>query len=223
MRILVNFASRSRPIKMFNCLENLRQYSAVKNYMVLLKLDVDDYSCNNDTVKEQLKYFPEVQTEWGYSESKVAAINRNIGSALEMWDILINFSDDQLFLAKGFDEIIINDMKEWFPDLDGFLHYPDSHAGKKVPVMSIIGRKYFERTNEVYYNKYQTWYADDDAMMVAKKLRKYKFIDTKIYDHFHFRNKKAEMDDLYRRNEAIELRSKDRLIFMERSKTILGS
>lgn len=222
MRLLINFASRSRPIKMFNCLDNLREYSTLKDFSVLLKLDLDDPECNNIPVRKKLQFYPEVQTDWNYSTSKIHAINRGIGAALESWDILVNISDDILFIAKGFDEIITNDMKEFFPDGDGFLHYPDSHAGKRVPVMSIMGKKYFERTNEVYYNKYLTWYADNDAMQVAKKLGKYKFIDKKIYDHYHPRNKKAEMDDQYRRTEDVSLRNKDRILFMERSKSNFG-
>lgn len=222
MRFLINFASRSRPIKMFNCLDNLREYSSLKNYRVLLKLDVDDPESNIDAVRKKLKFYPEVQTEWGISSSKIDAINRGIGAALELWQILINFSDDQLFLVNGFDEIIANDMNEHFPDLDGFLHYPDSFAGKKVPVMSIIGIKYFERTNEVYYSGYKSWYSDNDAMEVSKRLGKYKFVDKKIFDHFHPRAKKAKMDEQYIKSESPELKSKDRALFIERSKSNFG-
>jgi hypothetical protein len=212
--ILINFASRSRPVKMFYCLENLRSFSTLYEYKVLLKLDLDDASCNNEATREGLKYFPECQIEWGYSESKVSAINRNIGSSLEMWDILINLSDDQLFTVKGFDEIIKHDMDLYFKDRDGFLHYPDTKTGNKIPTMSIMGRKYFDRDGYVYHPSFLSVFADNFAMDVAKKRGKYMFLDKSIYIHKHPAYGLAEWDAQYKKTESKEFYQKDRETYL---------
>jgi hypothetical protein len=215
LKLLINFASRSRPIKMFNCLDNVRELSTLKNYSILLKLDEDDPDTNTAAVRKKLQFYPEVQTEWGYSKSKIDSINRGIGAALEPWTILLNFSDDQLFTVKGFDEIIVNDIRERFPDGDGFLHYPDSSPmGVRIPTMSIMGRKYFERDGFVYHPGFESVYADNYAMAVAQKREKYKFIDKPIYCHNHYLWNKTEIDQQYARQNSKEMYSKDHATFV---------
>jgi hypothetical protein len=214
MRILVNFASRSRPIKFFNCLDNLRELSILKNYAVLAKLDEDDTETNTPAVRKKLQFYPECQVEWGLSSSKIHSVNRGIGTALESWGILVNLSDDQLFTIKGFDEIIANDMKEYFPDGDGFLHYPDSSPmGIRVPTMSIMGRKYYERDGYVYHNGFDSLYADNYAKAVAQKRGKYKFVNNLIYCHNHYIWNKAEIDQQYARQNSKEMYIKDGTTF----------
>lgn len=213
-KLLINFASRSRPIKMFNCLDNLREYSTLKNHSVLLKVDADDPETNTDAVRKKLQFYPECQVEWGLSGSKISAINRGIGAALESWHIIINLSDDQLFTVKGFDEIILHDMNESFTDGDGFLHYPDrSPMGHSVPTMSIMGRKYFERDGHIYHPEFESVYADNYAMAVAKKRGKYKFINNVIYNHLHYRWGLAEKDEQYERQDCKEMYAKDKIVF----------
>lgn len=212
-KLLINLASRSRPIKFFNCLDNLRELSTLKNYTVLAKLDDDDPSTNIPGVRKKLQFYPEVQSEWGLSSSKINAINRSIGSVLESWNILINLSDDQLFTVKGFDEIIVNDMNESFTDGDGFLHYPDSSPmGQAVPTMSIMGRKYFERDGHVYHPEFFSVYADNYAMQVAIKRGRYRFINKIIYNHNHYRWGLTEMDEQYARQDNLGVYAKDKVV-----------
>lgn len=215
MRLLINFASRSRPLKFFNCLDNLRQFSTLKNYFVLAKCDSDDFDMNTHAVIKKLDFYPEVEMAWGYSSSKVAAINRDIDLKRHHFDILINFSDDQLFLVKGFDQIIVDDMKNHFPDTDGFLHYPDSHTGSKIPTMSIMGRAYYERDMCVYEPNFENVYADNYAMDVAKKRGKYVFVNQSIYDHFHPVYKMTDWDEQYLKTDSKESFAKDRATYLK--------
>lgn len=213
MKLLINFASRTRPTKFFKCLDNLRAMSTMKNYLVLAKLDYDDITMNNPEVKEKIKYYPEVQIEWGISKNKVHAINRGIGVARDIWNILINLSDDQLFITKGFDRIITDDFEKYFVDKDGFIHYPDNYAGEKIPVMSIMGRRYYERDFYVYHPDFISVYADNYAMEIAKRRGKYKFIHTRLFDHLHYRVGLSEKDEQYAKTDSREMYTKDSATF----------
>lgn len=214
---LINFATRSRPEKFFNCLDNLRHTSSKKNYFVLAKCDMDDDSMNNDSVRDRLKYYPEVQVEWGISENKVHAINRDIEKSLNTWKILMNHSDDMWMAKDGWDEIIESDMNKFFPDLGGVLHYNDgNHYGNKLMTYSIMGKKYFDRFGYVYYPGYANVYCDNEAMEVAKKLNKYVYIPDAILNHNHPMWGKAEWDDQYKKTEEPIGYKKDREIYTSR-------
>lgn len=204
MKILYNFASRSRPSAFFETLESIAALSESDDYFVALKLDNDDPKI--DDYRKQLPYYPKVTVYPGLSNSKIHAINRDIPK--EGWDILVNISDDQRFLIKGFDNIIREHMEP-----DCFLHFPDSFKGEKLCTMSIMDRAYFDRTGTVYHPAYESLWADDEAMEVAKILGRYKFVNISIFDHLHYSNGKATKDALYRRNDTYKV---DRIIFNQR-------
>lgn len=200
-KILYSLASRSRPEKLINCIENIINLSRHDNYIILLTLDVDDVTVATKEFNEKLKSYGEkVKPVYQFSKSKIDAINKNTWIITD-FDILINFSDDQKFLIEGFDLEIIKDMEEFFPDTDGFLHYPDSHAKHLLPTMSIIGKKYYARFNYIYHPDYVNVYCDNEAMDVAKILGKHQFVDKNIYDHFHPAWGTADTDEQYLKSE----------------------
>jgi uncharacterized protein YbcC (UPF0753/DUF2309 family) len=103
MKISYSFASRSRPEKFFQALDNIREMSASENYEVIAKLDIDDSSMHNNEVKKRLTKYPEVTVKWGLSENKIHAVNRNNDFTGE---IICCHSDDMIFTKKGFDDIL---------------------------------------------------------------------------------------------------------------------
>jgi hypothetical protein len=200
MRLLYNFATRSRPEKFFKVLDNIKTLARHEDWRVIVTADADDSSMANEEVKNRAAGYENVIIYYGFSKNKIDAINRSLPFAGD-FDILINISDDQLFLVEGFDLEIIKDMQEFFPDTDGFLHYPDSFAKDKLATLSIIGKKYFDRTHYIYNPEYKFVYCDNEAYDVAIMLGKHKFIDKKIYDHYHPVWRLAEWDELYRKSE----------------------
>jgi hypothetical protein len=215
MKILYNFATRSRPEKFFVVLENITNLSRTEDYSIVVTADIDDKTMFNKEVIKKSKKYPKVKVLYGTSTGKINAINKNV-HIFDAFDILVNISDDQLFLMEGFDVEIINDMKEFFPDLDGFLHYPDSHAKHLLPTMSIMGRKYFSRFDYIYHPDYVNVYCDNEAMDVAKILGRHKFIDKNIYDHFHPVWGMAQWDEQYRVSENAVSYTKDRETYERR-------
>ena len=83
-RILFKYASRSRAIKFFSGLDNILQnLSDLENFCILASLDVDDITMNNPTTINKLtdyvrKYPEKIIVKFGYSQSKIDAINRDV-------------------------------------------------------------------------------------------------------------------------------------------------
>ena len=202
MKILFKVTSRSRPQKLIETLDNIINNCFSDNYEIIVSLDEDDNTCNSLEFKDLLfNRYPNIKVYYGISKSKVDAINRDMDKTSE-WDILVNVSDDQRFLINGFDEIIRNDFKQNFPDLDGFIHYPDENAREILATMSIMGKPYYNRFGYIYHPEYVSLWCDNEAMQVAKILNKYIFINTLLFDHLHPTYKKAENDDQYRYTES---------------------
>lgn len=212
MTICYNYASRQRSDKFFAGLDNICQLSSSRAYFIVAKLDEDDHTMNNQEVRKRLESYPECIVKWGHSKSKIDAINRSLDN-LPQFDILINFSDDMRFTVLGFDNVIREDMQQYFPDTDGFLHFPDDYARERVATMAIMGRKYYERFNYIYHPAYYSLFCDDEQCDVAKALRKYVFINNPIIEHNHYVNAKAGKDALYCRNDTYH---SDKMIYEER-------
>jgi hypothetical protein len=208
MRILYNFASRSRPNKFFACLDNIHSLARHDNFVIIATLDVDDPTMNTPEVRYRISEYKKVVPYWGFSKSKIDAINKNVCFALE-WDILINTSDDFVFLKEGFDKTIIDDFWEGFRSTDGFLHYPDGAVNEKLATMSIIGRPYYDRFGYIYHPDYVSVYCDKEAQEVAKRLCRYKYINNQLFEHRHPVWRKTEWDDQYRKTEDPVIYAKD--------------
>lgn len=217
-KFLINFASRSRPTKLIACIENIQEHIETDDYLILLSLDADDPTCATKEFNAKLKSYKNVIPVYGFSENKISAINRNIWM-VEDFTILINMSDDMHWLEKGFDKIISDHMEQFFPNTDGFLHYHDmSPACDILSTMSIMGKRYYERTNYIYHPDYANVYCDQEATEVAKKLGKHKFFNIHLFEHRHPIWKKAEMDEQYLKTEEKEGYARDHATYIRRKK-----
>lgn len=201
MTILFNFASRSRPDKFFETLDNIVQNCASNDYFIVCKLDEDDTTMTDAYVRRKLLTYPKVIVKWGASTSKIHAINRDLNDGdLPKWDILVNMSDDMKWGTFGFDDIIRQHMPA---NLDGFCHCPDDYAQDRVCTTSIIGYRYYQRDMYVYHPSYYSMWCDDEATEVAKARGCYIQVPGIQLEHLHYTNMgKAGKDALYRRNDT---------------------
>jgi len=221
-KILYKFPTRERPDKFFAGVNNIHTFSEGKNYKIFATCDLDDETMNNREVVDKIKSYKKIKSVWDYSHSKVNAVNRDMEFSGK-WDIVIVMSDDMVFIKQGFDNIIREDMKEYFPDLDGVLHYPDgSPAHDKLITMSIMGRRFYERFNYLYYPEYRNVYCDSEFTDVARLLGKIKFINNNLFIHAHPIWGKGEMDTLYKRNEEPVSYEKDHQLYARRKKINFG-
>lgn len=201
MHILVKYASRSRPSKFFEGLHNIIDMAADKDrYTIFCSLDADDGTIDFDfSAKSKNPVLSRVIFDYGYSKSKVHAINRVIPTPLE-WDILVNFSDDMRFTVYGWDQLVREGFRCNGPDK--FLHFPDSTAKNMLPTMSIMDRAYFDRDGYIYHPSYKSLWCDNEAMDVAKARGCYVYMGTQIFDHYHPAYGLAQWDEQYHRQQA---------------------
>ena len=186
MKILVKFPTFNRPKQFYNTLYEYYKKANNKNDMhFLISIDECDVSMNTETVLNGLKSYPNLEVVIGDSKSKIDAVNRDLEKTEYKWDILLLASDDMVPMEKGYDDIIRNDMKEYFSDLDGVLWYNDGHQKDALNTLCILGKKYYERFNYIYYPEYKSGYCDNEFTKVSKILNKVKYFDRVIIEHQH--------------------------------------
>jgi hypothetical protein len=192
-KILFKFASRSRRYKFFEGMNNIINMIADReNFCILVSLDSDDEIMNNkETITMLMPYIKQypnnIIVKFGTSKNKVDAINRDVNEIKDRFnfDILVNFSDDMLFIQNSFDEVIRNKFETYYPDTDGNIFFNDGFTGDKLCTMSIIGRKYYNKFNYIYHPSYVSLWCDNEYTQVAKRDNKLMYFDEDIFRHNH--------------------------------------
>lgn len=198
---LFKFASRGRPERFFTSLDSIVNNISDKDYYhVSCTLDEDDATMNNDTVISRINSYKNVSIAWGKSESKIHAINRDMPDI--DWDILFCVSDDLVVDMFGFDVMIAVDMLNWFPDLDGLLHYPDQDAKEHLATIYIAGRKFYDRFGYIYHPKFKSLWCDNLVMDISKLLGKYKFCGCQLFRHLNPAYGYLPKDEMFLRQQA---------------------
>ena len=201
MKILYKFASRSRKQKFFACIENIYNYSNNNDFTILASLDLDDDVMNTSDTVESMRRYDKLSWAYGVSKNKVEAINRDMIYAPD-WDILINMSDDMMFIKAGYDTVIEEDIKRFYPEGDCLLHYPDQNQGINCMTMSIMDRKYYDRFGYIYHPDYESLECDVEAMEVGHRLGRYRYIDTRLFNHYHPSFGDTKYDEQYNKTEG---------------------
>lgn len=194
LRILFKFTTRSRPHLFERGMQTIIQNVVNENYQILVSVDTDDA-----TMTEALKKYEDnvkVKICYGTSKNKIDAINRDVEKA-DDWHILINMSDDMVFVCRGFDDIIRNS----FDNLKQCLHFPDGNTNQLI-TMSILGREFYDRFGYIYNPEYVSLWCDNEQMEVAKLIYAYKYVDMMILNHLHPAFAKADFDNQYKHTES---------------------
>lgn len=211
-KIIYNFASKSRPDKFFNCLDNIREMSERGDYFVVAKIDEDDKSMINDYVLSKIKeIYPEVVIKIGISTSKINAINRSLFD-IPAFDIMCTHSDDMWFIKKGFDNDILKAFEGW----NGLVHFPDQKSKETLVTYPMMTKAYYERFWYIYHPSYDSVYADNEQTEVAKRLGLYKFVDQQILEHRHHLWGYGEKDALSMLTDSPLVYAKDHATFSRR-------
>jgi hypothetical protein len=198
-RILFTFASRNRPERFFKALLNLIEMCSDKDhYTVFACLDEDDpyidgYNTMAESYGDLLKH---VIFDYGYSKSKIDAINRKWPDSID-YDIIINWSDDMNALVFGFDVLIKQYFYSVFPEGDGLLHMSDQDAKAAVPVLYIADKKYYNRDGFIYHPSYLSLWCDNESMEVAKLRERYHFCGEVVFHHLNPAYGHQERDTMF--------------------------
>jgi hypothetical protein len=183
MKLLYKFASRSRPERLFKCLDNMQAMMLHTDYEIQITADTDDETMFNVDVRSRIESYSHTFITYGTSTDKICAINRDM-PLFQDWDVLINMSDDMEFISHGFDLQILADYAT-LPLGDVLMHYPDQAAGAALITMAIMDRKYYNRFGYIYNPEYKSLFCDNEQQEVAKLLGRYKFFKRRLFNHNH--------------------------------------
>ena len=184
MKLLIKFPTRNRKEKFFETFKKYQNNLKDPNTKFLVSIDIDDESMNNSDVIQELENYQNTKVIIGVSDSKVHAVNRDIDVS-DDWDIILLASDDMIPQIVGFDTIIINLMKQKYPDTDGILFFNDGFQKDKLNTLCILGKKYYNRFGYIYYPEYKSTWCDNEFMFVGKILNKQTYYPTVIIKHEH--------------------------------------
>lgn len=215
MRILYQYATRSRPDNFFRGLDSIVNNSTSDNYAINVVIDFDDTTMNNPEVISRIAQYRNTHVSIGRSVSKIDAINRLPQIKAE---VVCNFSDDMIFIQKGFDEIIRQAFRDYYPNLDGVIHFNDGKQYLNCMTMSIIGRNYLTLDQYIYQPEYESLWCDLEAQEVARIRGKYQYMGDSlvIFNHLHPSFGLGDWDDQYRKTEAHGVRSSDEQVYIRR-------
>jgi hypothetical protein len=202
----MKFTSRERYQILKKCVEEYYKLANNRQDMFwLFSVDADDETFDSHDFHfflYELGIF-KYKLVKGESHSKIDAINRDVNSLNDLfpsWDILLNISDDQFPIVKGYDDMIRQAMPE---SLDASLWFYDSHQ-TRINTQEILGRKYYDNQGYIYHPEYKSFFCDNEATEVAKQKEKLIFNETCIIKHLHPDwNEKSlhpTNDNLYQKN-----------------------
>ena len=186
VKLLIKFPTRNRCSKFFSTLDKyVELLSDKENTKFLITIDHDDSSMNNSEVLNKLKTYQSLNVVVGNSYSKISAINRDMDKLEWNWDILLLASDDMIPQIMSYDVFIRHAMVANFPDTDGVLWFNDGFQESKLNTLVIMGRRYYERFNYIYYPEYKSIFCDNDFMDVARILKRQIYFEKCIIQHEH--------------------------------------
>jgi len=214
MKLLIKFPTRNRKNKFLLTLRIYYNFLSKKhNVYFLITMDEDDHEMNNDDVREILNSYENLKYFYGNSKTKIEAVNNDLDK-IEDWDIVLLASDDMIPVVKNYDEVIIEKMKEFYPDTDGVLWFNDGYQGKKLNTLSILGKKYYDRFGYIYNPEYKSVWCDNEFMSVADILKKQTYIEDVIIKHEHPDYGFGKRDIIHTTNLKNE--SSDKKTFLDR-------
>jgi len=180
----------------------------------LITLDEDDETMNNDKMRIFMDGFLNLTYKYGGHETKIEAINADMKD--EDFDILFLVSDDMIPIVSGFDIIVAESMKRYFPNLDGALHFNDGFIGRdKCITLSIMGKKLYDYFGCIYHPDYKSFWCDQEFTDVVRRLRKVRYFPQVIVKHKWTGGSKS-LDTLYARNS--KLNKFDKQTYIRREK-----
>ena len=209
MKILVKFPSRQRPKQFLTALAKAINNQTTENVQYLVSYDLNDLTFNSQLIELVESKFDNVKLVGGNSTGKIHACNRDLATYKGEWDIVVLMSDDMICQVKGWDGILIQEMKDNFPDTDGVLWHNDGFTQDTLNTMCILGKAYYKRFGYIYHPSYQSLWSDNQFMEVATILNRQKYFPEVLFKHVHPANSNEAINDsLYLKNDSLYLKDK---------------
>tara|TARA_Y100001938_G_C8080648_1_gene428824 strand:- start:506 stop:1240 length:735 start_codon:yes stop_codon:yes gene_type:complete len=219
-KLLVKFPTRNRPDKFKEIFGVYSKYLD-DNYETrfVITCDSDDESMNNP---EMIDWFKRQQINlesrghsliyhYGNSKTKIQACNANLEG--ESADVLMLASDDMWPQIRGYNRVILDGMKECFPDGDGAIKFNDGLRTDILMTLAVMGWKLYERFGYIYHPDYTSVYPDTEQTAVCHYSGRLAVSDIIICKH---QWTSQAFDELHGRNENQAMYHKDGEVYRRR-------
>jgi len=185
MKLLFKFPTRGRPKKFVEVLDKYYAMMSGKHpFEFVISMDEDDDTMNTSAMRGFLNLHKNLKYFYGKSRTKIEAVNADMADL--DFDVLILVSDDMIPLQPKYDDFIVRAMKEFYPNLDGAVHFHDGcrPIDDNLITMTMMGRKLYEYFGYIYYPEYKSYWCDNEFTRVVEKLNKVEHIPFTIIRHF---------------------------------------
>ena len=215
-KLLIKFATRNRPEKFKNRLTRYRDLlSGDHDVRFVVSCDNDDLTMNNPEMISWMQEFSETSDliyHFGNSKSKIEAINADMEE--EVFDVLLNASDDMNPVQYGYDKIIFDAYSQAFPDFTGAIKFHDGLRNDPLMTYTIMGYPLYKAFGYIYHPEYTSVYCDNEQTQACAMIGKLAVSDICLIRHEwtseHF-------DELHARNENSEMYQIDGEVFKKRA------
>jgi hypothetical protein len=207
MKILYKFLTRGKPVIFFETLSLYYGLMSNRNdFEVMVPLDANDLTMNNPSMINFLSGVPDLTYSFTPNLGKIEALDLGLKEAA--WDILVPVLDDMIPQVQDFDDIIVQNMTRFFPDLDGVLHFNDGFRRRPdLITIQILGRKMFDYLGHLFHSDYSEYWCDKEFTDRVYASGKVKYFPQVIIKHCHKRNgvdtRKHPDHEVYRRRKAL--------------------
>jgi len=193
MNILIQFPTYGRAERFLDVLDQYVSMSSAENDMYFnINCDSADLTMTSNNIQKSVAEIMEQRLNACYSinydsnTEKISAINANIANLDFDWSIVICASDDMVPRVNEWDLKITDAMQEYYPNLDGCVHFNDGNTNGNLITFSILGRKLYEHFGYIYHPDYKSLYCDDEFTQVVRSMGKETYINEVIVSHEHY-------------------------------------
>lgn len=191
MKILIQFPTYGRSEKFLRVLSKYVETCSVHNEIFFnINCDSADLTMTDPDVQDRIEFILgqkhncNGKINFDANTEKISAVNDHIPE--DGWDIVICVSDDMIPTGWAWDGDIVSAMSQYFPDLDGCVHFNDGNTKGELITFSILGRKLYEEFGYIYHPDYKSLYCDNEFTEEVRRMGKEQYLNKVIVSHEHW-------------------------------------
>lgn len=196
-KLAIVHASRGRPQRCFDAAIELTSKMTALKFTYIISLDDDDPKLPE--YKEILPKLPfPYKTVSGMSRGACDAMNRGATQLEDDDDLVMIYSED-IVSPQGWDKLL-QDIAEKIDNEVYYIHISNVQNAQNCAIIPLLSRGFYKKLGYVFYPEYISMYADNELIIVAKKLGILHDVNIPGFSHQHPAWGLNEWDDTYRRS-----------------------
>ncbi len=195
---LVLVPTRGRPERAFTLVSSFKDMSSISS--ILLVLDHDDEKL------DQYRSIPVPHIVYEPREYLVGKLNRAALQFADKYETITFLADDQVLKTVKWDKILKTyiDKKGY-----GIAYGDDTIQGERVPTSAMISTNIIKSLGWMALPTSKHLYIDNTWKIIGQALEALYYDPEVVWEHHHFLNQKAEVDESYKFSNSEERYKED--------------